>query len=102
MNELGERIEGSVITRTFNVSGMPLTAWTEVNQFCIDNFGDSRWTMVYSLMKATKEDFKYTLLFDEIEALKIKVAGLEKPQQGINVNQGTKTFGMRKGSDGNE
>ena len=100
MDELRERIENT-ITRTFNVSGMPLPVWEEINQFCVENFGDSRWTMVYSLMKSTKDDFKYNMLYNEIEFLKERIVVLEtdEPVKGINVNQRVKTFGMKKGDE---
>ena len=33
-NELRKRLESQVITKTFNVSGMPISVWEEVNTFC--------------------------------------------------------------------
>lgn len=96
-NELKERLETTLITRTFNISGMPLKAWEEVDAFCKANYGDVRWVMLSDLVRLADFDFKYELLWSELEAIKEKVANLEE-KKGIDVNQKptVKTFGDMK------
>ena len=62
MNDLQNRLESTIITKTFHISGMPMKHWEEVDSFCKDVYGDSRWTMVVDLMRMVKEDYKYLLL----------------------------------------
>lgn len=92
-NPLREKLENTVITKTFNVSGMPLAIWEEVNDFCKQEFGDNRWTMIHTLKRAFEEDWKYQALYNEIEDLKAKVALLENKE--VEPSKPFKTFGSR-------
>jgi len=104
-NELKERLENTLITRTFNVSGMPESVWKEVDSFCKARYGDVRWVMVKDLIALAEIDWKYEMLFEELQALKAKTEAGEK--QGVNPVQRptVKTFGeteMNKAVYGNE
>lgn len=80
MNELQEKIESTIVTKTFHVSGMPLSIWKDVDSFCKEFYGDSRWVMISDLIKMAKDDYKYSLLQKEIEGLALKIAQLEQLQ----------------------
>lgn len=69
-NPLKEKIESTLITRTFHVSGMPEQVFKEVDSFCRENYGDNRWTMIQDLLRFVKDDYKYNLLYDEVQTLK--------------------------------
>lgn len=77
MNDLKDYVEEKIITRTFNISGMPLKVYNELDLYCKEQYGDSRWTMVYDLMKYQTEDYKYQLLYDTLMSLKMEVDGLK-------------------------
>lgn len=76
-NDLKDRLESTLITRTFNISGMPVKEWEKVDMFCKENFGDSRWTMLSFLIKQAEEDWKYRILQEEIEDIKIRIEELK-------------------------
>jgi putative transposon-encoded protein len=95
-NELKERLESTLITRTFNVNGMPESVWKRVDEFCKTHYGDVRWVMVKDLIEMAQLDWKYELIFEELEVLKDKVVQLEEGlHKGVNVAQKptVKTFG---------
>jgi hypothetical protein len=95
MNELQEQIESKVITRTFNVSGMPESNFKMVDEFCKEFYGDSRWVMIVDLLKNAQEDYKYAMLYEEIQQLKQELAEMkEQPQQKKDVRQ-FKSFGEK-------
>lgn len=85
-NSLKERIENTVIRKTFNISGMPEAIWKDIDEFCKTFYADSRWTMLSDLVRIQKTDFKYALLFDEILVLKEKIAYLEQRIETKEVN----------------
>jgi hypothetical protein len=96
MNELQDKIESEVITRTFNVSGMPETVFKEVDLFCKEHFGDNRWTMIWTLVKGQQEDLKFAMLFDKVQELEVKYNELnEKFNQPKQEEKVLKTFGKR-------
>lgn len=77
MVDLKDKIEGSIITRTFNISGVPESVWRDIDSFCKEYYGDVRWNMLFDLYRASKVDYKYEMLFNELDALKVKVSELE-------------------------
>jgi hypothetical protein len=90
-NELQDRIENEVITRSFQVSGMPIAVFNEVDQFCKDQFGDNRWTMIHTLVKAQQEDYKFAMIYDKLEDMEVKINNLyNNPQE---TEKKPKTFG---------
>lgn len=95
MNPLREKIEGSIITRTFHVSGMPEKVFLEVNGFCKENYGDNRWTMIQDLLRFVKDDYKYNLIYDEVVSLKNEVALLKNKEVPVEEPKPKKfgTFG---------
>jgi len=93
MNELKERIEGQLITRTFNVSGMPFKVFEEVDEFCKSEFGDNRWTMIHTLIKGQKEDYKFAMLYDLINEVKGEIAEIKLELNKPKENKKLKTFG---------
>ena len=95
MNDLKERIESNVVNRTFSASGMPETVFKEVNAFCKEFYGDSRWVMIADLMRMAKEDIKFTMLYDELAVVKGRVAKLEEQKSEKKPSRVT-TFGARK------
>lgn len=92
-NKLQEKLESTLITKTFNVSGMPETIWRDVNDFCRENYGDSRWVMIADLLRLVQEDFKYALLYEEIQDIKAQLAELKQVKPEENKNFRVKTFG---------
>lgn len=74
MNELQNKLEGKLITRTFHVGGMPEKVFKEVDSFCKEYYGDSRWTMIADLHRAVRDDYKYNLLYDELQVVKQELA----------------------------
>lgn len=101
MNELQERLEGKLITRTFHISGMPESVWKEINSFCLTHYGDVRWVMLKDLINLAKIDWKYEMLFDEIMTLKEEIAKLkEQDEEEVGDSKfRVKTFG-NKGTKG--
>ena len=96
MNELQEQIESKVITRTFNVSGMPETTFKIVDEFCKENYADCRWMMIVDLLKMSQEDYKYAMLFEEIQDLKAQLAELkEQPKEQKKDVRTFKSFGEK-------
>jgi len=96
--ELQERIEGKLVTKTFNISGMPETVWKNIDKFCKDEYGDSRWTMLQDLIRQVQDDWKYEALFIEIQSLKEQVVQLiENKEVKQEKKSGIKTFGQKKG-----
>jgi hypothetical protein len=97
MNELKERLENTIITRTFSVSGMPIAVWEEMDIHCKTFYGDCRWVMFADFLKNAKVDWKYASLLERIEDLEAEVASLKAnaahvPVQPVRV---FKTFGMK-------
>lgn len=102
MNSLQEKLEGQLITRTFHVSGMPESVFKDVDGFCKEYYGDSRWTMLADLVRATKEDYKYALLYDELQDLKGEVALLKQSKPEVKTEgkvQKYVTFGQKVSID---
>ena len=89
MNDLQDKLESTIITKTFHVSGMPMTVWRDVDAFCKEYYGDSRWVMISDLIKMAKDDYKMSLLHKEVQGLAMKIAELEKP---VAEPQPKKTF----------
>ena len=95
MNPLQDKLESTIITKTFKVSGMPIKVFEEVDEFCKLSFGDSRWTMIHSLVKGAKEDYKYMMLYDRIQDLETEIEALKAKPKDIE-KKVLKTFGKRK------
>jgi len=95
-DEFKNRVESELITRSFQVSGMPLSIFNEVDTFCKQNFGDSRWTMIWTLVKAQQEDYKFAMLFDKLEDLEIKYNQLVNKPVEEKKDKGLKTFGRKE------
>ena len=94
MNELQNKIEGTLVTRTFHVGGMPESVFKEIDAFCKEYYGDSRWTMIADLHRATKEDFKFSMLYDEIQDIKEELAELKAvPEPVVDTKKRIPTFG---------
>ena len=83
MNELQEKIESNVITKTFHIAGMPETFWKEINTYCRDNYGDVRWVMLQDLFKATERDYKFEMLYSRIEELEVLLSQLQEEVEGL-------------------
>ena len=68
----------------------------EIDEFCKSEFGDNRWTMIHTLIKGQKEDYKFAMLYEMITDLKEQVAEinftLKKPQEE---SEEVKTFGRK-------
>jgi hypothetical protein len=92
-NELKDKLESTLITRSFNISGMPLKDWEHINSFCKENFGDSRWNMIVTLVNNAEEDWKYNLLYEEIQDMKVKIAEMSGNVKPEEVKKKIKTFG---------
>ena len=93
MNELKERLESNLITKTFNISGMPESIWREVDEYCKSKYGDSRWVMLSDLVRKDKEDFKYQLLLSRIEENSQRIEEVKNKSEPSSV-QRFKTFGV--------
>ncbi len=78
MDDLKNKIESNLITKTFHVSGMPESIWKDVDDFCKEFYGDSRWVMIVDLMKMAKDDYRFNLIYKQIEALNIEVQDLKQ------------------------
>lgn len=83
MDELKDSIETHIVTRTFNVSGMPESSFKIADQICKEQYGNCRWMMIMDGIKNTAEDFKYAMLYEEIQDLKAQLQELSnnKPEQ---------------------
>ena len=92
-NELRKRLESTIITKTFNVSGMPESVWKEVDEFCKTYYGDSRWTMIQDLVRQAKTDWKYAQLYDEIMKIKSQINELKEQISQNKSGITRKTFG---------
>jgi len=97
-NELKDKLENEVIYRVLKVN-VPVAVWDiqfpEVNEFCKQNFMDNRWSMIWTLVKAEKEDYKFAMLYDKISELESEIGEL-KFKLNEPVKQETKkvkTFG---------
>lgn len=103
MNRLQEKIEGELVVRSFNVSGMPESVFKDVDSFCKEFYGDSRWTMISDLVRGAKGDFKYAMLYDELQDLKAEIALLKQSEPKVeNPTDGVKryvTFGQKVSID---
>jgi len=95
-NELKNRIESNVITRTFKVSGMPESVWAEVDTFCKEMYGNARWVMIADLVKKEKDDYKYAAIYDTIITLKQEVAMLKDRGDSPRSRSDIPSFGKRK------
>lgn len=83
MNELQEKIESNVITKTFHIAGMPETFWKEINSYCRDSYGDVRWVMLQDLFKATQRDYKFEMLYSRVDELEASLAELQQEVDGL-------------------
>lgn len=81
MNRLQDKIESTLVTRTFHVGGMPEKVFKEIDGFCKEYYGDSRWTMIADLHRAVRDDYKYNLLYDEVQSLKREVELLKTSKE---------------------
>ena len=96
-NNLQNKLEGTLITRTFHVGGMPESVFKEIDAFCKEYYGDSRWTMIADLHRAVRDDYKYNMLYDDLQDLKREVGLLqtiEEPE--VKVKSKITTFGSKK------
>lgn len=99
MGELKEFIEDNIVTRTFNISGMPESVYKELDSYCKSFYGDSRWNMVYEFYRYRLEDYKYQLLYDTVKDLQVTVENLKlsSPMGVSDVSKPVvKTFGGDK------
>ena len=97
MNNLQNKIEGTLVTRTFHVGGMPEKVFKEIDSFCKEYYGDSRWTMIADLHRAVKDDYKFNMLYDELKALKAEVESLKHvEEQEVPVKRKIPTFGKQE------
>ena len=97
MDELKDKIESTVVTRTFHVSGMPESVFKEIDAFCKEFYGDSRWNMIADLVRASREDYKFSILYDEVYNVKQRVSNLEEAPKDERKAPKIKTFGAKKG-----
>lgn len=85
-DELRDKIEKNVIDYVFKVS-VPAAYYKDffelVDTFCKDYYGDVRWVMLKDLVTNAQADWKYKVLYDDIEALRDEVASMK----GLDVNQ---------------
>ena len=93
MNDLQEQIEKKLVTKTFHVSAMPEAFWKEIDTFCKESYGDVRWLMIKDLFENAKRDYRFELLYDEIQALKAELAEAKKSQEDPRKQNGLPTFG---------
>ena len=93
-NELKNIIESKVITKTFNISGVPLTIWNEIDSFCKEMYGDARWIMVADLIKQQKDDYKYAAIYDTVESLRQEIANISNVKESVSRNV-IKSFGKK-------
>ena len=96
-NELQEKIESTIITKTFNVSGMPLKQWEKVNAFCKDKYADCRWVMIVDLINYVEEDFKIKMLWEELQKVKENVHNLKEKEGLPKAKPKVPTFGKKEG-----
>ena len=97
MNELQDKLEKGLITRTFNVGGMPESVFKEIDAYCKEQYGDSRWTMIADLHRMAKEDYKFSLLYDELLALRTELETLKnnKKEEVVLPKVRIPTFGKK-------
>jgi len=95
-NELQERLENKLITKTFHVSGMPEALWKELDFFCKEAYGDARWLMIKDLYENAQKDYRFELLYDELQALKLEVEELKRASEMSGVKKGLPTFGSKE------
>ena len=97
MNDLQNKIEGNLVTRTFHVGGMPEKVFKEIDSFCKEYYGDSRWTMIADLHRAVRDDYKYNMLYDELMSLKREVQLLKSIEETKEapVKKRIATFGSK-------
>lgn len=94
MNELQEKIESTIITKTFHINGMPESLHKELDAFCKENYGDARWIMIKDFYDWVRKDYRFELLHEDLEDVKGRVASLEKQDKPeVKKNKGLKTFG---------
>ncbi len=94
-NELKSTIESKIITKTFNISGVPLNVWNEIDVFCKDMYGDARWLMVADLVRQQKTDYKYAAIYDTVESLKQEIATITNNNKVVSRNV-IKSFGKKE------
>lgn len=100
-DEFRQRIERDVIDYVFKIS-VPAAYYKEfyevVDTFCKDYYGDVRWVMIKDLVLNAQADWKYKVLYDEIERLKEQVATKSDEPVGVDVNQEptVKVFGSEE------
>ena len=105
-NELKKKIEKDIVYKVYSAN-VPMDKWETqypiVDAFCKDNFGDNRWTMIWTLVNEQVNDYKYALLYNklmdlETEITEIKNIFKQQPKKGKEM----KTFGQSKGGNENE
>lgn len=93
-NDLKDKLESTIITRPFNISGMPIAVWEEVNLFCKEHYGDSRWTMLVDLIRLAKDDWRFKALQEQIDNIREDMAMLsQKEVKPEKTGRVPKTFG---------
>lgn len=96
-NALKEKLENTLIRKTFHISGMPEALWKDVDSFCKEHYADCRWIMMKDLMEQTKRDWKYEVIYDEIQAIKAELMKPEpEPEAGTVIARKPKTFGKQE------
>lgn len=72
LKELVDEVEDKIVTYSFSMNGFPKGFHKEVDKYCKDNFGDNRFAMFKHLWDYHKNDTRYKLLDDKIDALEEK------------------------------
>ena len=98
-NPLRDKLESEIIYKVFSAN-VPIGVYKEqfevVNDFCKQNFMNNRWSMIWNLVVDAVEDYKYKMLYDEIQELKGKVeVNTSQPQPIVEEKKPSKfkTFG---------
>lgn len=90
---LKNRMETSFITKTFNIGYMPIAFWEEIDSFCREYYGNVRWVMLKDLKDKAVADFKFELLYDQLQELKGHLALLEQKIASNKQSMPLMTFG---------
>jgi uncharacterized protein YdcH (DUF465 family) len=97
-NELKDKIESTIMYKPFTAN-VPYSQWKEqyavVDTFCKENFMDNRWSMIWTLVNAEKDDYKFAMLFDKLNELEEKLLKIQE-QPVEEKRKSMKTFGQVK------
>jgi len=89
-----ETNEKSNVTRSFRVSGMPMSHYLRWKKSAIEEYGDCHWLKCVSDHKSTEIMNSINALWEKITELEFKIDSLvENPKEEKEEKKEVKTFG---------